>query len=103
MAKLIYVCSIAMSFEQGISFDSKCLLFAGRLPALLAAMKKNRRTALEASKIIAWLLGSGPEADSELGAQLWQMGAVDCLSQLLVTTEGPDTLMQYLQTSQGEA
>lgn len=90
-------CRTRVQPEAPITLD----LFVGRLPLLLAAMKKSRRAALEASQVLAKLLTGTPEADSDVPSQLWQMGACGCLSKLLVTTEDPEG-MKNVEASQGE-
>ena len=80
------MCSVVQGITNGAHIRQ--FLIAGGLPCLLAGMHKGRLDAVEVSETLACLLEGGPEAESTLGAQLWQMGAVGRLSRLLVTTGG---------------
>lgn len=93
-----------------VGTNTRCqFLFAGGLPYLLAGMNKDRCDAIVVSKTIAGLLEGGPEPDSSLGLQLWQMGAVVRLSQLLVITAGLECTtgslesIKNLQSTPGES
>lgn len=94
----VNMCSAVQGIRIGVHICQ--FLIAGGLPCLLAGMNKARLDAVEVSETLACLLEGRPEAESTLGAQLWQMGAVGRLSRLLVTTDGLECPTGDLQSVQ---